>query len=78
VVAFDEQGTIKGANRSALELLRFRDHETLFGQRVDHVFETSLAALLQLAARHRSPEPCRPRGGAWFAMVRRRWNRRRR
>src|SRR5882762_9700388 len=72
VVAFDEQGTIKGANRSALELLRFRDHETLFGQRVDHVFETSLAALLQLAARHRfRPEPLQAPAGRrpWFAMV---------
>ena len=72
VVAFDEQGTIKGANRSALGLLRFRDHETLCGQRVDHVFETSLAALLQLAARHRfRPEPLpAPLGRRpWFAMV---------
>jgi transcriptional regulator of acetoin/glycerol metabolism len=72
VVAFDEQGTIKGANRSALELLRFRDHETLCGQRVDHVFETSLAALLQLAARHRfRPEPLPAPVGRrpWFAMI---------
>src|SRR6202163_2790989 len=72
VLAFDEQGTIKGANRSALELLRFRDHETLCGQRVDHVFETSLAALLQLAARHRfRPEPLPAPVGRrpWFAMV---------
>jgi len=72
VIAFDELGTIKGANRSALELLRFRDHEALCGQRVERVFETSLASLLQLAARHRfRPEPLpsplarRP----WFAML---------
>ena len=72
VVAFDEAGTIKGANRSALELLRFRDHEALCGQRVDRVFETPLATLLQLAARHRfRPEPLpSPLGRRpWFAML---------
>ena len=72
VVAFDEQGTIKGANRSALELLRFRDHAALCGQPVERVFETSLASFLQLAARQRfRPEPLaaslarRP----WFALL---------
>src|SRR5881398_2019808 len=72
VVAFDEAGTIKGANRSALELLRFRDHDALCGQRVDRVFETPLATLLQLAARHRfRPEPLQSPLGrrSWFAMV---------
>ncbi len=72
VVAFDEQGTIMGANRSALELLRLRDHQALCGQRVDRVFETSLAALLQLAARHRfRPEPLPSPAGRrpWFAML---------
>jgi sigma-54 dependent transcriptional regulator, acetoin dehydrogenase operon transcriptional activator AcoR len=72
VVAFDEHGTIMGANRSALELLRFRDHQALCGQRVERVFETSLAAFLQLAARHRfRPEPLPSPAGRrpWFAMV---------
>jgi sigma-54 dependent transcriptional regulator, acetoin dehydrogenase operon transcriptional activator AcoR len=72
VVAFDEQGTIMGANRSALELLRFRDHQALCGQRVDRVFETSLAPFMQLAARHRfRPEPLPSPAGRrpWFAMV---------
>ncbi|HJX22463.1 MAG TPA: sigma-54-dependent Fis family transcriptional regulator, partial [Steroidobacteraceae bacterium] len=72
VVAFDEQGTIKGANRSALELLRFRDHEALCGQRVDRVFETNLAAFLQLAARHRvraEPLPAPLGRRPWFVLV---------
>jgi len=77
VVAFDSRDD-QGANRSALELLRFRDHETLFGQRVDHVFETS-SRLAALAARTGSARsPCRrPRGGdRGSRWSRRRWNRR--
>jgi transcriptional regulator of acetoin/glycerol metabolism len=51
VLAFDDQGTIRGANRGALKLLGLRDHESLCGQRVDRVLDTSLGGLMQLSAR---------------------------
>jgi sigma-54 dependent transcriptional regulator, acetoin dehydrogenase operon transcriptional activator AcoR len=50
VLAFDDQGITKGANRAALKLLGHRDHESLCGQRVDQVLETTLAALMRLMA----------------------------
>jgi len=37
VLAFDEAGTIRGANRSALKLLGYRNHEALCGQRIEAV-----------------------------------------
>jgi len=50
VLAFDEQGFIKGANRAALELLGARDHQFVCGQRIDRVLDTTLAALTRLSA----------------------------
>jgi sigma-54 dependent transcriptional regulator, acetoin dehydrogenase operon transcriptional activator AcoR len=72
VVAFDDQGTIKGANRGALKLLGLRDHESLCGQRVDRVLDTNLGALMQLSARQgfrpeALPATLGPR--RWFATV---------
>ncbi|MGH8132551.1 MAG: sigma-54-dependent Fis family transcriptional regulator [Steroidobacteraceae bacterium] len=72
VLAFDDQGVIRGANRAALKLLGARDHESLCGQRADHALDTTLATLLRLTGRagYRaealSPQPgsCR-----WFATV---------
>jgi sigma-54 dependent transcriptional regulator, acetoin dehydrogenase operon transcriptional activator AcoR len=72
VLAFDEQGTIRGANRGALKLLGVRDHESLCGQRVDRVLDTNLGALMQLSARHGfRPEALSATLGQrrWFATV---------
>jgi transcriptional regulator of acetoin/glycerol metabolism len=72
VVAFDDQGIIKGANRGALKLLGLRDHESLCGQRVDRVLDTSLGALMQLSGRHGfRPEALSATLGPrrWFATV---------
>lgn len=72
VVAFDDQGLIKGANRAALKLLGHRDHESLCGQRVDKVLETSLAALMRLTAqRGYRPEALSSKYAqrGWFATV---------
>jgi len=72
VLAFDEQGTIRGANRGALKLLGVRDHEAVCGQRVDRVLDTSLAALFQLSARNGfRPEALTATLGQrrWFATV---------
>jgi sigma-54 dependent transcriptional regulator, acetoin dehydrogenase operon transcriptional activator AcoR len=72
VLAFDDQGTIRGANRGALKLLGLPDHESLCGQRVDRVLDTSLGALIQLSARHGfRPEALSATLGQrrWFATV---------
>ena len=72
VVAFDDRGLIKGANRAALKLLGQRDHESLCGQRVDQVLDTSLAALMRLTAqRGYRPEPLSSKFAqrCWFATV---------
>ena len=72
VLAFDDQGTIRGANRGALRLLGVRDHEAVCGQRVDRVLDTSLAALFQLSARTGfRPEALTATLGQrrWFATV---------
>ena len=72
VLAFDDQGIIRGANRGALKLLGVRDHESLCGQRVDRVLDTSLGALMQLSARHGyRPEALSAAPGPrrWFATV---------
>src|ERR1700735_1925304 len=72
VVAFDDQGTIKGANRGALKLLGLRDHESLCGQRVDRVLDTTLSALMQLSDRQGfRPEALAATLGQrrWFATV---------
>jgi sigma-54 dependent transcriptional regulator, acetoin dehydrogenase operon transcriptional activator AcoR len=72
VLAFDEQGLIRGANRAALKLLGERDHESLCHQPVDRVLDTSLAVLMRLAE-HRGylAEPLSPKAAArrWFASV---------
>src|SRR6202163_123321 len=72
VLAFDDQGTIRGANRGALKLLGLPDHESLCGQRVDRVLDTSLGARIQLPARHGfRPEALSATLGQrrWFATV---------
>src|SRR5579863_8271060 len=72
VVAFDDDGLVHGANRSALKLVGHRDHKTLCGQRVDQVLDTSLDALMRLTAQpgYRA-EPLAPRLAPrrWFATV---------
>jgi len=72
VVAFDDDGLVHGANRSALKLLGHRDHKTLCGQRVDQVLDTSLDALMRLTGQpgYRA-EPLAPRLAPrrWFATV---------
>jgi sigma-54 dependent transcriptional regulator, acetoin dehydrogenase operon transcriptional activator AcoR len=72
VLAFDEAGTIRGANRAALKLLGYRNHEALCGQRIETVLDTSLEALLHLSWRHgfrpdALPARCGPQ--RWFASV---------
>jgi transcriptional regulator of acetoin/glycerol metabolism len=72
MLAVDEQGVIRGANRGALKLLGVRDHESLCGQRVDRVLDTNLAALMQLSARHGfRPEALSATLGQrrWFASL---------
>jgi len=72
VLAFDEAGTIRGANRGALKLLGYRNHEALCGQRIEAVLDTSLEALLHLSWRHGfRPDVLPPRFGPqrWFASV---------
>jgi sigma-54 dependent transcriptional regulator, acetoin dehydrogenase operon transcriptional activator AcoR len=72
VLAFDDRGIITGANRAALKLLGHRDHESLCGQRVDRILDTSLAVLIRLAG-HRGylaePLSPNPAGRRWFASV---------
>ena len=50
VLVFDDQGTVKGVNRSGLTLLGQRSHEAVCGQRVEQVLDTSLATLMRLSA----------------------------
>jgi transcriptional regulator of acetoin/glycerol metabolism len=72
VLAFDDQGIIRGANRGALQLLGLRDHESLCGQRVDRVLDTNLGALMQLSARNGfRPDALLASTGPrrWFATV---------
>ncbi|WP_177189020.1 sigma-54-dependent Fis family transcriptional regulator [Solimonas aquatica] len=51
LLMFDSDGTVMGANRSALELLSLRSHEELCGRSIEAVLENSLEFLLQLATR---------------------------
>jgi transcriptional regulator of acetoin/glycerol metabolism len=72
VLAFDEAGTIRGANRAALKLLGYRTHESLCGQRIESVLDTSLEALIHLSSRHGfRPDALPSRFGPqrWFASV---------
>jgi sigma-54 dependent transcriptional regulator, acetoin dehydrogenase operon transcriptional activator AcoR len=50
VLAFDDQGIVKGVNRSGLTLLGQRSHELVCGQRVEQVLDTNFATLMRLAA----------------------------
>jgi transcriptional regulator of acetoin/glycerol metabolism len=72
VLAFDEQGLVRGANRAALALLEHRDHESVCGQRIDRILDTSLATLMRLSERSAfPPEPLGSRLAErrWFATV---------
>jgi sigma-54 dependent transcriptional regulator, acetoin dehydrogenase operon transcriptional activator AcoR len=72
VLAFDDQGLVRGVNRAALKLLGHRDHAAVCGQRVDQVLDTSLAALMRLTGqRSYAAEALSPRLSQrrWFATV---------
>jgi sigma-54 dependent transcriptional regulator, acetoin dehydrogenase operon transcriptional activator AcoR len=72
VLAFDDQGVVRGANRAALTLLGQPDHGSVCGQRVDRILDTSLATLMRLSAQHDfRAEPLSPRLAPqrWFATV---------
>ena len=72
VLAFDDQGIIKGVNRSGLALLGQRSHEAVCGQRAEVVLETTLATLTRLAAqRGYRAEALSPKAAQrrWFATV---------
>ena len=71
VLAFDEGGTIMGANRSALELLGYADHKSLCGQAISSVIDAPLALLMQLSMRGFKPEALAARAGhrGLFAVV---------
>ena len=72
VLAFDDQGLVKGANRAALKLLGYRDHESVCGQPVERILDTSFAALMRLTGQ--SGYPAEPLSSKltqrrWFASV---------
>jgi transcriptional regulator of acetoin/glycerol metabolism len=72
VLAFDEQGVVKGVNRAGLALLGQRTHEAVCGQRVEQVLETTLTTLTRLAAqRGYRAEALSPKATPrrWFATV---------
>ena len=72
VLAFDDQGCIKGANRAALKLLGHHDHEALCGQRIDRILDTSLAALIRLIGQRGYPAEAltqRHSQRRWFVTV---------
>ncbi len=51
IVAFDDNGMILGANRSAIELLGLADHRALCGQALEAIFDTTMSTQMQLAVR---------------------------
>ena len=72
VLAFDDSGVVRGANRAALKLLGHRDHKSLCGQRVDQLLDTSLGALMRLADQpgyRAEPLSSRLAQRHWFATV---------
>src|SRR5438876_338331 len=72
VLAFDDQGLVKGANRAALKLLGYRDHEAVCGQPVERILDTSFATLMRLTGHSSYPaEPLSSRlpQRRWFASV---------
>jgi transcriptional regulator of acetoin/glycerol metabolism len=72
VLAFDEQGLIRGVNRAALTLLGQRSHELVCGQRVEQVLDTNLATLMRIAAQRgyrAEPLSTKISQRRWFATV---------
>jgi len=72
VLAFDDDGVVRGANRASLKLLGHREHRTLCGQRVDQVLDTSLSALMRMTAQpgyRAEPLSTRFAQRHWFATV---------
>ena len=70
VLAFDDEGLISGANRAGLRLLGQPGHDSLCGQPVDRVLDTSLAMLMRLAEqRGYLAEPLSAKARRWFASV---------
>src|SRR5579863_5987450 len=72
LLAFDDEGVVRGVNRAALKLLGQRDHDAVCGQRADRILDTSLATLMQLAAQRGfrgEPLNSRPAARRWFATV---------
>jgi transcriptional regulator of acetoin/glycerol metabolism len=72
VLAFDEQGLIRGVNRAALTLLGQRSHELVCGQRVEQVLDTSLATLMRIASQRgyrAEPLSTKISQRRWFATV---------
>jgi sigma-54 dependent transcriptional regulator, acetoin dehydrogenase operon transcriptional activator AcoR len=72
VLAFDDNGVVRGANRAALKLLGHRDHKSLCDRRVDQLLDTSLGALMRLADQpgyRAEPLSSRLAQRHWFATV---------
>ena len=72
VLAFDEQGLIRGVNRAALTLLGQRSHELVCGQRVEQVLDTNLATLMRIASQRgyrAEPLSTKISQRRWFATV---------
>jgi sigma-54 dependent transcriptional regulator, acetoin dehydrogenase operon transcriptional activator AcoR len=72
LLAFDEHGVIRGANRAALRLLGARDHDSLCGQRVEQALDTSLVTLLRLTAQRgyrAQPLGTKYAQRCWYATV---------
>jgi transcriptional regulator of acetoin/glycerol metabolism len=72
VLAFDEQGLIRGVNRAALTLLGQRSHELVCGLRVEQVLDTNLATLMRIASQRgyrAEPLSTKISQRRWFATV---------
>ena len=73
VLAFDDQGVVRGVNRAALKLLGHRAHEAVCGQPVERILDTHLAGLLRLTGqRSYAAEPLSSKllgQRHWFATV---------
>ncbi|MBS0378487.1 MAG: sigma-54-dependent Fis family transcriptional regulator [Proteobacteria bacterium] len=72
VLAFDEQGVVRGINRSGLTLLGQRSHEAVCGLRVEQVLETTLATLTRIAGQRgyrAEPLAAKPVQRRWYATV---------
>jgi transcriptional regulator of acetoin/glycerol metabolism len=69
VLAFDDHGIVRGANRPALKLLSQRDHEGVCGQRVDKMLDTSLEKLIQISGQRGFRAEAVNSTSSWFATV---------